>query len=43
MGKKSNYHDPIHFWYDPIHLIFILLKIQSDLHFIYFMDCISIL
>jgi len=27
MGKKSNFHDPIHFCYDPIHLIFILLKI----------------
>jgi len=24
MDKKSNFHDPIHFCYDPIHLIFIL-------------------
>jgi len=31
MGKKSNFHDPIHFCYDPIHLIFILLKMQSIL------------
>jgi len=31
MGKKSNFRDPIHFCYNPIHLIFILLKIQSIL------------
>jgi len=31
MDKKSNFHDPIYFCYDPIHLIFILLKIQSIL------------
>jgi len=31
MGKISNFHDSIHFCYDPIHLIFILLKIQSIL------------
>jgi len=31
MSKKSNFHDPIHFCYDSIHLIFILLKIQSIL------------
>jgi len=31
MNKKSNFHDPIQFCYDPIHLIFILLKIQSIL------------
>jgi len=40
MSKKSNFHDPIHFCYDPIH--FIGFDYQSDLHFIYFMDCISI-
>jgi len=31
MDKKSDFHDQIHFCYDPIHLIFILLKIQSIL------------
>jgi len=31
MDKKSIFHDPIHFCYDPIHLIFILLKIKSIL------------
>jgi len=31
MNKKSSFHNPIHFCYDPIHLIFFLLKIQSIL------------
>jgi len=29
VGKKSNFHDPIYFFSYPIHLISILLKIQS--------------
>jgi len=29
VGKKSNFHDQIYFLSNPIHLIFILLKIQS--------------
>jgi len=52
VDKKSNFLYPIYFCSDPIHLRSILLKnsihfirfgFQSDLHFICFMDWISIL
>jgi len=29
VGKKFNFYDPVHFLYDTIHLISILLKNQS--------------